>query len=90
MDWYTAIMNSERNPLRSLPPVQRFQLMVILSMMWTAIFCAGAGLWFWYGEIVAAHVLVAMGILITTLTFRQASRKKSYSAIPAEEWHRSP
>ena len=54
---YTALMDSSVNPLRNLPKVQRFQVMVYLSMMWTAIFRAGAGAWVWYGELVVAHVL---------------------------------
>ena len=80
MDWYRSVMDSDVNPLQTLPPVQRFQIMVVLSLMWTAIFCAGAGVWFWYGELVALHVLVALGILITSLTFRAASKVKPDAA----------
>ena len=29
--WYSLIMESDRNPLRNLPPAQRFQLMVFLA-----------------------------------------------------------
>jgi hypothetical protein len=43
---YHAIMDSNSNPLRALPPVQRFQTMLYLSIMWTTIFCAAAGAWF--------------------------------------------
>jgi len=71
---YRAIMDPSINPLRKLPPVQRFQTMVYLSVMWTTIFCAAAGLWVWYGEIVVAHLLVAGGFVVTGLTFRAASR----------------
>ena len=85
MDWYKAIMDSDRNPLRDLPPVQRFQVMVVLSMMWTAIFCAGASLWLWYGEIIGAHVLVALGILITGMTFRSAGDIKTYRDHPVRD-----
>lgn len=71
---YRAVMDSSINPLRNLPPVQRFQTMVYLSVMWTAIFCAAAGIWMWYGEIIVAHLLVVGGFVVTGLTFRAASR----------------
>ena len=46
---YKTIMDSNRNPLRALLPQQRFQIMVVLSLMWTTIFCTMAGAWLWYG-----------------------------------------
>jgi hypothetical protein len=70
---YRAIMDPSINPLRSLPAPQRFQTMLYLSVMWTTIFCAAAGAWVWYGEIVVAHVLVTAGIVVTGLTFRAAN-----------------
>jgi hypothetical protein len=79
---YRSIMDSDRNPLRTLAPIRRFQIMVLLSLMWTCIFCAAAGLWFWYGEILAGHLLVALGVLITGLTFRTASQSQSYRDYP--------
>ena len=85
MEWYRLIMESERNPLRHLPPAQRFQIMVVLSFMWTAIFCACAGLWVWYGEIVAVHLLLALGTVITGVTFYQAGGLRSYRDHPAED-----
>lgn len=74
LNWYRAIMDSERNPLNNLPPAKRFQTMAVLSLMWTAIFCACAGALIWYREIVAVHILLAMGTLITDYTFRAASK----------------
>lgn len=75
---YRLIMDSERNPLRHLPPAQRFQAMVLLSIMWTTIFCAVAGLWFWFGELVVGHLLLALGTLVTGYTFRQAETPRTY------------
>ena len=72
---YRAVMDSDVNPLRATPPAQRFQMMVYLSVMWTAIFCASAGLWYWYGQILAVHLLIAAGFLITGLTFHVADRQ---------------
>jgi hypothetical protein len=70
---YRAIMDPSINPLRNLPAAQRFQTMLYLSVMWTTVFCAAAGAWVWYGEIVVAHLLVAAGFVVTGLTFRAAS-----------------
>jgi hypothetical protein len=71
---YRAIMDPSTNPLRTLPPVQRFQTMLYLAVMWTTIFCAAAGAWTWYGAIVFAHLLIALGFIVTGLTFNTASR----------------
>ncbi len=73
---YRSVMDSNFNPLRNLPPAQRFQVMLILSIMWTTIFCTGAGAWLWYGELIVFHVLVATGIAATGVTFARASRKR--------------
>ena len=75
--WYVAIMDSSRNPLRNLPPAQRFQVMVFLSVMWTTIFCAVGGLWFYYGELIIGHVLLALGVLVTATIFRRAGLANS-------------
>lgn len=86
LDWYRYVMDADKNPLSGLPPVQRFQLMLVLSLMWTAIFCTGAGAWMWYGEIVALHVLLALGTLATGFTFRVASSTaKTYRDHPARD-----
>ncbi len=73
LSFYKSVMDSNINPLKNLPPIQRFQVMVYLSLMWTTIFCAGAGAWFWYGELIVLHVMVAAGFLVTAFTFRSAS-----------------
>ena len=82
---YRAIMDSEVNPLRHLPTAQRFQVMVFLSVMWTTIFCAGAGAWMWYGELIIGHLLVAFGFMMTGLTFHRANKAAGYRDCPAED-----
>ena len=82
---YDSLMNPEQNPLRTLPRTVRFQAMVYLSIMWTTIFCAAAGAWLWYGELIVAHVLVALGILVTGVTFRRARRVVTYRDHPRED-----
>ena len=66
------ILNADTNPLRRLPPVQRFQIMSYLGMMWTAIFCAGTGAWIWLGELVVFHILIAAGFAATGWVFAAA------------------
>jgi hypothetical protein len=79
---YKTIMDSNRNPLRDLLPQQRFQVMVVLSLMWTTIFCTMAGAWLWYGELVAVHVLFAMGVAFTGATFHSARKMTTYRDHP--------
>ena len=71
---YKIIMDSERNPLRRLPKAQRFQIMVMLSMMWTLIFSVGIGTWAWFGELVVFHLAVLLGVFITGWTFGNARK----------------
>ena len=72
---YNNIMNSSRNPLSALPPAQRMQAMIILSVMWSTIFSLSTGAWLFYGELVVGHVLAVVGIGITAMTFHDASKK---------------
>ena len=76
-DWYRVIMDSDRNPLSDLPRAQRFQIMVVLSLMWTAIFSAMAGVWFLFEELVMLHVLFAAGALLTGATFRAVQKTET-------------
>ena len=82
-------MDDRINPLAALPASQRFQIMVSLAMMWTAIFCTGAGAWMWYGELVTAHVGVLVGGAATALAFKSAqdtgARVTTYRDHPAHD-----
>ncbi len=71
---YGLVMDPDKNPLWNIHPAQRFQVMAYLSVMWTTIFCTAFGAWYWYGELILAHMLVILGIAMTGLTFAQASR----------------
>lgn len=82
---YRAIMDSNVNPLRALPAVQRFQIMLYLSMIWTTIFCAGAGAWLWYGELIVAHMLIVLGVLFTGLTFQSAAAQPTHRDVPVKD-----
>lgn len=85
LHWYRLVMDSDRNPLRNLPPAQRFQMMATLSVMWTIIFCTAADAWIYSGELLVAHLLVAMGTLITGYSFHKANQVKTYRDHPAED-----
>jgi len=85
LELYRTIMDSDRNPLNVLPRAQRFQIMVVLSLMWTSIFCAAAGAWFWYGELLFVHVLFALGFAFTGATFHSASKRATYRDHPSAD-----
>ena len=80
--FYQLVMNSDISALKHLPPSQRFQVTIYLSLMWTTIFCLGTGAWVWYGTLVFAHVGVALGFLITGITFRKAEKLGTYRDHP--------
>lgn len=82
---YRLVMDSRFNPLRNLPPAQRFQTMLYLSLMWTTIFCAATTAWAWYGHLVVGHMLVVAGIVVTSLTFHSARRTMTYRDYPLED-----
>ena len=66
---FALIMDANCNPLWRLPPAQRFQTMIYLSIMWTTVFCAAFGTWSWYGQLVVAHMLVILRVVLTSITF---------------------
>jgi hypothetical protein len=71
-DHYAMVMHSDKNPLSRLPPAQQFQIMTYLALMWTAVFCAAFGSWYWYGQPVLAHLFMILGFVITALSFSAA------------------
>ena len=85
LSWYSVIMNSNKNPLNKLPPAQRFQIMVFLSLMWTTIFTTSASLWLWDGELLTGHLLVALGVALTGSTFQLADKKSVHREVTAAD-----
>jgi hypothetical protein len=43
--------------------------------MWTTIFCAAFGIWIWYGQILAFHMLI-LGIAVWGMTFEISDRTR--------------
>ena len=70
---YNALMNDKYNPLRKLPPAQRFQMMLWLSVMWTTLFCLMIGAWMYFGELLIFHLLFVLGFSVTGLIFSKQS-----------------
>jgi hypothetical protein len=66
-----SVMDPDHNALSGFPKVVRFQLMTVLALLWSAIFCANAGLFVWLPGYVLAHViLIFFGLFGTSLLFR--------------------
>lgn len=85
LEMYRLILDSSKNPLRVLPPPQQFQVMTYLGLMWTVIFCAAFGTWYWLGGLVLSHVLLALGFAITGWTFRSAQKMIGHRDYPRED-----
>jgi hypothetical protein len=69
--YYDLVMNGDVNGLRKLPKIVRFQLMVVLAYMWSAIFSIGIGSYIFFGTSVLLHTLVLIGIFFTADLFRR-------------------
>ena len=72
---YDFIMNVDKNPLSNLPKTTGFQIMTVLSFMWSIIFTMSIGSYMLFGPTVIAHVLVLIGIFFTADIFRRAGGK---------------
>ena len=70
---WDPIMDPERNPLAAMPALPRYQIMTVLAMMWSFIFCAMAGWWMLFPYWIIGHIaLLAMGAFFTNYTFKTA------------------
>jgi len=78
-DNYALVMDASKNPLTRLPPAQQFQIMTYLALIWTTIFCAAFGSWYWYSQLVLAHLFIILGFVITALTFSGADPRTQSS-----------
>ncbi len=69
---YTMVMDPRQNPLRGLPKMVRFQYMLILSYMWSAIFTIWVGSAAAFGSSVVGHTVLLVGVFFTADVFRRA------------------
>ena len=75
---WNIVMNSKNNPLNVLPKTVRFEIMVVLSLMWSAIFALNTGLLLWYPGLVMVHVvLLLFGIFGTGFVFKIFSKDEN-------------
>jgi hypothetical protein len=81
---WKSIMNPDENALMRLPKTVKFQLMVVLAFLWSAIFCISAGVIAWLPGYVLVHiVLLLIGIFGTGWVFKNA--KSSASGMPPDK-----
>ena len=71
---YAVVMDDEQNAFALLPKITRFQIMTVLSLMWSAVFTAYVGSYLIFGPTVIAHVVVLLAIFFTADIFRRAEK----------------
>jgi hypothetical protein len=68
---WEPLMDADKNPLAGLPPITKYQLMMVLAMMWSFIFCAMVGWMLWFPYWIIGHILLlSIGAYITNHTFK--------------------
>lgn len=72
---YDLIMDPGQNPLKVLPKTVRFQLMMILAYMWSAIFALWVGQMALFGVSAIGHTLLLIGVFFTADVFRRVDRQ---------------
>jgi hypothetical protein len=71
---WSPLMDSDKNPLMALPYITRYQVMMVLAMMWSFIFCAMIGWMMLFPYWVVGHiVLLSLGAFMTNYTFKTAT-----------------
>ena len=84
---YAFVMDHEKNPLSTLPKMVRFQWMMVLSFMWSAVFTIWLGSTIVLGPTVLGHAVLLVAIFFTADMFRRA---KQYSAVSHRDAMRNP
>jgi hypothetical protein len=71
---YDVVMDPEKNPLQGLPKTVRFQYLLILSYIWSAVFTIWLGSSVVLGPTVIGHSVLLIGVFFTFGLFRNARR----------------
>jgi len=75
---WNKIFDERFNPLQDLPSVVRYQLMMVLALMWSFIFCAMIGWMVIFPYWAIGHViLLSCGLAITHFAFQNAIKFKA-------------
>ena len=72
---YRLLMNTDVNPLCNLPNIVKFQLMTILSFMWSIIFTLMIGNYLILGPTMIFHLFLLLGIYFTSNIFETSKLK---------------
>jgi hypothetical protein len=70
---YALLMSPNKNPLRHLPKIVRFQFMTTLAFMWSFIFTMWIGSLSVFGPSAIVHTLVLIGVFFTAEIFKKAN-----------------
>ena len=70
-NYFRLIMNSDNNALSDLPNIVKFQLMTLLSFMWSIIFTLMVGSFLVLGPTLILHILFLLGVYFTSELFRK-------------------
>ena len=71
-NYYNLIMSSETNGLSDLPNMVKFQLMTLLSFMWSIVFTLMVGSYLVLGPTMLLHVLFLIGIFFTSTVYKKS------------------
>lgn len=69
---FNLVMDPKQNPLKSLPKVVCFQMMTILSYMWSAVFTIWIGSYMALWPTILGHTALIVAIFFTADVFRRA------------------
>ena len=73
-NYYNLVMNSETNGLSELPNIVKFQLMTLLSFMWSIVFTLMVGSYLVLGPTLLLHIFFLIGIYFTSEVFRKVNK----------------
>lgn len=73
---YAVVMDPKKNPLANLPRMVTFQLMTLLSWMWSIVFSFWLGSLAIFGPSVAVHTILLIGIFFTAGLFASARKQR--------------
>jgi len=82
---YSLVMDPESNGLARLPKIVRFQMMVVLALMWSVVFSIWIGAISMIGPSMAAHAVLLIGVFFTADVFR---RSQSHSVLDHRRLYR--
>ena len=82
---YNLIFDAQKNPLWKLPMTVRFQIMMILSFMWSIIFSGIIGTWSYFGYSVILHIPIVFGVVYTSWIFNKSQNKSPRDLIKRDD-----